>query len=174
MTVRLRLKALWRITRTGVTALYLFAGWMLFTWRLDPTNLVMGAAFSLFVSFFTYGLFVGETEASRRALIPHLPMLVPFGLVLVTRVVVAGLRLVPFVFARRFHPRIVHFRTRLRSELARVTLANAITLTPGTLTIDLDDDHLIVHSLNLPTSHSHYARKKIAESFERWLRRIWG
>ena len=77
------------------------------------------------------------------------------------------------VISGQSNPRVVHFRTRLKSELARVVLANSITLTPGTLTLDLDNDHLIVHWLDAKTIHSHYAAGLIKGHFESWLERIW-
>ncbi len=44
-------------------------------------------------------------------------------------------------------PTLVKIRTTCRSDLARVTFANSITLTPGTVTIDIDGDKLLVHGL---------------------------
>jgi multicomponent Na+:H+ antiporter subunit E len=43
---------------------------------------------------------------------------------------------------------IVHVHARLKTETARVILANSITLTPGTITVSLTDDHLLVHCLD--------------------------
>jgi multicomponent Na+:H+ antiporter subunit E len=73
----------------------------------------------------------------------------------------------------KIDPGIVHFRTRLKSDLARVILTNSITLTPGTITLDLNDDHLVVHWLDAKTSHSGYAGEMIKGRFERMLKRIW-
>jgi multicomponent Na+:H+ antiporter subunit E len=73
----------------------------------------------------------------------------------------------------RYNPRIVHFRTRLSSDLARTILANSITMTPGTITVDMNDDHLIVHWLDAPTTHSRYAGELIKDRMERMLARIW-
>jgi multicomponent Na+:H+ antiporter subunit E len=70
------------------------------------------------------------------------------------------------------NPRVVHFRTRLKSDLARVILANSITLTPGTISLHLDDDHLIVHWLNATTTHSKHAGELIKGPFEKLLKRI--
>jgi multicomponent Na+:H+ antiporter subunit E len=44
-------------------------------------------------------------------------------------------------------PRMLRFRTDLQSNLARVVLANTISLVPGTLTVQLDGDELLVHAL---------------------------
>ena len=45
-------------------------------------------------------------------------------------------------------PVIVHVHTNLKTETARVILANSITLTPGTITVSLTDDDLLVHCLD--------------------------
>jgi hypothetical protein len=45
-------------------------------------------------------------------------------------------------------PVIVHVHTDLKSETARVILANSITLTPGTITVSMTDDDLLVHCLD--------------------------
>lgn len=45
-------------------------------------------------------------------------------------------------------PVIVAYKTRLQSRLGRVILANSITLTPGTITISLEEDELIIHCLD--------------------------
>jgi multicomponent Na+:H+ antiporter subunit E len=44
-------------------------------------------------------------------------------------------------------PTLVKLKTVCRSDLAKVTFANSITLTPGTVTIDIDGDKLLVHGL---------------------------
>lgn len=45
-------------------------------------------------------------------------------------------------------PKMISFRTTLKTKLARVLLANSITLTPGTITVSLHEDELIVHCLD--------------------------
>jgi multicomponent Na+:H+ antiporter subunit E len=44
-------------------------------------------------------------------------------------------------------PKFVRFRTRLPHTLARLTLANSITLTPGTVTLEVEEDDFVVHAL---------------------------
>ncbi len=44
-------------------------------------------------------------------------------------------------------PTLVKVKTRCRSDLAKATFANSITLTPGTITVDIDGDRLLVHGL---------------------------
>ena len=45
-------------------------------------------------------------------------------------------------------PQLVSFHTPLKTEMGRVALANSITLTPGTITVDVQDDLFLVHCLD--------------------------
>jgi len=163
----------WKIIRILLTASYLMVGWIFFTVNLALFSLLLGLLLSFAVAFLTYDLFIEKEEVARRSLLPRVYLLVLYPLVLLTKVYLASFKMILPVLRGQINPRIVHFRTRLKSELARVALANSITLTPGTLTIDLDDDHLIVHWLDARTIHSHYAARLIKGHFESWLKRIW-
>lgn len=48
----------------------------------------------------------------------------------------------------RVQPVIVRFKTDLKTKTARVLLANSITLTPGTITVALQDNEYTVHCLD--------------------------
>jgi len=163
----------WKIVRIALTTGYLMVGWILFTGTLALFSLFLGVVFSLCVALFTYSIFIEEREAARRSLLPRMYLLFVYLGVLVFKIYLASFKMALSIISSNINPRIVHFRTRLKSELARVILANSITLTPGTLTLDLDEDHLIVHWLDAKTTHSHYAGRLIKGHFEAWLRRIW-
>jgi multicomponent Na+:H+ antiporter subunit E len=45
-------------------------------------------------------------------------------------------------------PQIIRFKTKLESDISWVTLANSITLTPGTITMDIQDGEFFVHALD--------------------------
>jgi multicomponent Na+:H+ antiporter subunit E len=70
----------------------------------------------------------------------------------------------------RFSPRAFHFPLTLTSDFQITLLANLITLTPGTLTVDVTEDRaaLIVHAIDCPDPDA--ARREIAEGFERLIR----
>jgi multicomponent Na+:H+ antiporter subunit E len=163
----------WKIIRIFMTVLYLMGGWLLFTGTAAPAALLLGLFFSTVVALLSYHLFIEVHEAERRALIPRIYLLIGYLVLIMVKVYAASFRIAFKVMTGNITPRIVHFRSRLRSDLARVALANSITLTPGTLTLDLDEDHLVVHWLEASTTHSGYAARLIARPFERWLKRIW-
>lgn len=65
------------------------------------------------------------------------------------------------------NPGIVEVKTSLESPLGRMLLANSITLTPGTLTVDLRDDRLLIHWINVPEDVDvATATRHIAAGFE--------
>ena len=71
------------------------------------------------------------------------------------------------------HPGIVKIKTNLKSDSAITALANSITLTPGTLTVDVTDDgYLYVHWINVKATDVDKASKLIAEKFEFFIERI--
>jgi len=69
-------------------------------------------------------------------------------------------------------PGIVKVRTTLKSEMAKTFLANSITLTPGTLTIDIDGQDFYVHWINIDTDDVTRRTAEICGRFEPLLRRI--
>ncbi len=83
------------------------------------------------------------------------------------------------VVYRALHPKmpirpgIVKIKTNLKTESGITALANSITLTPGTLTVDLTDDgHLYVHWINVKSDDIEQATQFIAQRFEWFLQKI--
>ncbi|MFH2130687.1 MAG: Na+/H+ antiporter subunit E [bacterium] len=74
----------------------------------------------------------------------------------------------------RINPGIVEVKTRLTSPLARLALANSITLTPGTLSVDIQGDTLFVHWIDVTATDAEQATKIIAATFEKYLEVIYG
>lgn len=167
------LRKRWSLVRFLITFFSLFAGWLLFTWSLDIGSLLAGFLASLLVSLATWRIFVDESEAGRRAHLPRPHYLLAFGAVLVFSMYAASFRVLWSILRGNINPGIVHFRTRLRSDIARVALSSSITLTPGTITLDLSDDHLVVHWLDSVTTHSRYAGELIKGTHERLLSKVW-
>ncbi|MBN1270148.1 MAG: Na+/H+ antiporter subunit E [Kiritimatiellae bacterium] len=71
------------------------------------------------------------------------------------------------------NPGIVKVRTRLRTPEGRTALANSITLTPGTMTVDVTDDgFLYIHWINVRTMDIEEATRTIIGRFEWFIERI--
>ena len=69
-------------------------------------------------------------------------------------------------------PAIVKVRTTLKSDVAKFVLANSITLTPGTLTVDIVGQDLYIHWINTITDSPQLRTELIAGRFEEILKRI--
>jgi multicomponent Na+:H+ antiporter subunit E len=69
-------------------------------------------------------------------------------------------------------PGIVKATTSLKSPAGRVLLANSITLTPGTLSVDLVDDVLYIHRIYVPETDPDEKTRQSLAKFEGFLRRI--
>jgi len=69
-------------------------------------------------------------------------------------------------------PGIVVIKTGLRQDIAKLILANSITLTPGTFTLDILGDKLLIHWINVRSKNTEKATKLIGERFEKYLKVI--
>jgi len=69
-------------------------------------------------------------------------------------------------------PGIIVITTELKQNIAKMILANSITLTPGTFTLDILGDKLLIHWINVKTEDSREATQIIGEKFEKYLRVI--
>ena len=69
-------------------------------------------------------------------------------------------------------PGIVKVKTKLKSEMGKVFLANSITLTPGTFTIDLKDEFLYIHWIYVRYKDVDKATQNIVSLFEKYLIKI--
>jgi multicomponent Na+:H+ antiporter subunit E len=69
-------------------------------------------------------------------------------------------------------PGIVKIPTTLKSDLAKTFLCNSITMTPGTISLDVDGQDLYIHWINVSTDDPGERYRQIAGQFEGLLRRI--
>lgn len=83
------------------------------------------------------------------------------------------------VITGRMRPGIIRVKTGLRTDVGTLLMANSITLTPGTLTVDIDEDtnDLFVHMIHVPEGMEGRAAIEVDELFSLfncpdWIRRI--
>lgn len=77
-------------------------------------------------------------------------LMIQYIFVLIWEILKANLQTTGLILAPKLanQPVLVHFTTDLKTKTARVILANSITLTPGTITVSLDEDKYVVHCLD--------------------------
>ncbi len=74
--------------------------------------------------------------------------------------------------AMPIRPGIVKVKTTLKSEFARTLLANSITMTPGTITVDIIDDFLYIHWIYISSEDPEVYTKIIIGKFENFIKKI--
>lgn len=69
---------------------------------------------------------------------------------MIIQIIMAGFHVAGIIIRRKMpiHTTMITFRANLPSAHARMILGNSISLTPGTLTIDITEDFFIVHSID--------------------------
>jgi multicomponent Na+:H+ antiporter subunit E len=148
-----------------------FLLWLLLVGTLQPQELAAGALVALVASLAAWprlGVLAG-LRLSPAGLVHLLRYLGVFLVALLkANLHMARLVLSPSLPIR---PAVVAVRTGLQSPLGRMLLANSITLTPGTLSIEVQEDRILVHWVDCPPGTDlEAATRAIAESFERHIR----
>jgi multicomponent Na+:H+ antiporter subunit E len=148
--------------------------WMLLNGSLAPDILVVGLIAAIVITFlFSNSLAViSELSTTPRALIAA----VGYVFFFVRELVKSNLNLARIVLspALPLNPGIVKVRTRLKSRMGRLLLANSITLTPGTLTVDIDGEWLYIHWVTVASADIEAATAAIVSGFEDYLEVMYG
>ena len=155
-----------------------FIIWVLLTWPfvdggLDVQVIIAGVIASGIVAVLFHEVLPEEhhifTSPTRLFwLIVYLPVF--FYYILIANLDVVYRALHPKM---PINPGIVKVKTRLKTESGIAALANSITLTPGTLTVDVTDDgFLYVHWINVKAEDIEGATELIARKFEFFLEKI--
>lgn len=163
----------WHFVRFLLTTAFLYAVWLVFTASIEPYSLIFGAVGSIGIGLLTHTVFIAYHQANLRYIVPNPLHLLLYLFIIIFFLYQSSVSMLVAVFTGKVSPRIVHFRTRLKSDIARMILANSITLTPGTITLDLNDDHLTVHWFFCDTSHAKAAGEKVKGRMERFIGNIW-
>lgn len=95
----------------------------------------------VYLPVFIWKLILANLDVARRVLSPKIPL----------------------------NPGIVKVPTGLKGDFGKLALANSITLTPGTLSIDVEDDALYIHTVDVKGKTVEENQKEISGAFEKIL-----
>ena len=127
----------------------LFFLWVIFngkvTWEIAFFGLGIATATEWFMC-----RFMNYSPKVTIRLIKNLLPILKYVTVLVMEVVKANLQVITLIFSTKYEvePQIIHFKSKLKSDAAKVTLANSITLTPGTITVSQEGENYTVLCLD--------------------------
>ena len=126
--------------------LTLFATWLLLSGIYEPFFIGLGVLSCVVCVFFARRMDVVDHESMPV----HLTRRYPAYLIwLIKEIIVANLDVTKCILARRMpiQPQVIRATATQHNELGKVIYANSITLTPGTITMDIDGDEFTVHAL---------------------------
>ena len=123
--------------------------WIVFNGQLTWEIAVIG----LFVAGLIYAFlckFMGWSLKKDLRIIKYTIFMVGYLFVLLWEILKANMATIRLVFTEKYErePVLVTFKTNIKSPVLRVLLANSITLTPGTITVSLQDNEYTLHALD--------------------------
>lgn len=128
-----------------LTALLMLA-WVLWSGYLEPLLLGLGVLSSILVVYLNYRMGLTDFHFLERR---FLLRLMRYWFWLAREVLRSSLEVTRIVLSPKLpiSPTVAEFETRCSLDLDQAILGNSITLTPGTLTIQIVDGHFVVHAL---------------------------
>lgn len=134
-------------------AVVLFAFWMILSGHTEIKFIVYGVLTSVVTAWVTYPLLLVRNKDGNRKYFVFgisLPKLLKYSLWLLWQLVLANIDVARATTSQNLNinPKVVRFYFRTDNPMAEVVLADSITLTPGTVTLNVTDDGLFeIHAL---------------------------
>lgn len=145
---------------------------MLLTFEFTVPNIIVGAVSSIICALFFGRIFVTNVYKllqPRRYFWFIIYLFIFIWECLKANIDVAYRVLHP---AMPIRPGIVKVKTTLKSDMAKMLLANSITMTPGTISVDIIDDYLYIHWIYVRSEDPEVYTPIITGAFEKYIKRI--
>ena len=128
-----------RVVPFLITFGVMLAMWVVLSGKFDAFHLSLGVISSLLVAYFTSDQLITDTSLGQIPVLwGRFVLYFPW---LLWQIFLANIHLLKLVFhpqmMDRINPQMIQFKSSLKNEMALVTFANSITLTPGTITVSL-------------------------------------
>ena len=156
-----------------------FIFWLLLTWSFAVQELVTGAVVSLAVALFSARFFIHEKAFWLFNPVKLLSGLFFWLCTFTVELVKANVDMAKRCFGgcKNVNPGIVKVPVDLKSDYGRAALANSITLTPGTITMDIAEEdgqaYYYIHWIDVTKPSGQEAGDAIKGTLEKGLRRVW-
>lgn len=123
-----------------------FLFWIILNGRITLEITIFGIVISAAIYLFIC-IFMDYSPKKDLFLVKKIPLVIAYVAVLIKEIIKANITMARFIFNREIiaEPVLVHFNSDLKTRLARTVLADSITITPGTITVEMDDGSFCVH-----------------------------
>jgi multicomponent Na+:H+ antiporter subunit E len=146
--------------------------WLLLTFKITVPNLIVGSVAALLCSLLFGRFFI--TNVHKLLQPQRYFWFIVYLFVFIWECIKANFDVAYRVLhpAMPIRPGIVKVKTTLKSELARTLLANSITMTPGTITVDIIGDYFYIHWIYVRSVDPEKYTEIILGAFEKYIKRI--
>ena len=130
----------------------LLVTWVAFSGKFDAFHLGLGALSSLIVTWLSQDLLFADRSKGLGARLAEAGRFVGYVFWLLWQIVLANVHVFKLAMTKQgdeeMSPRVVTFKTKLKTDFAKFVFANSITLTPGTITIQINGNEYLVHAIS--------------------------
>ncbi len=126
-----------------------FILWIILNAKITLEIIIIGLIISTAIFAFICK-FMDYSVQKEIRMIKKLPLAIYYVLSLLNEIIKANIHVIHLILSEKMEvePQVVTIHVHLKTNLAKVLLANAITLTPGTITVTLEGDEYTVHCLD--------------------------
>ena len=127
----------------------LFGFWVLLNGKWTTEIAIVGVIVCAALYAFMV-TFMGYSPKKEWQLALRLPRIISYFIYLVKEIFLSSWGTMVLIWSpeKEIEPRVTSFHTRLKTDAGKVVLANSITMTPGTITVDVQDDLFLIHCLD--------------------------
>jgi len=154
--------------------LLLFGIWIVFSGQFDAFHLTLGILSTALITAISSSFFFQNRSQGAGPRFQQILRLPWYLLWMLYQILLSNIHILKLALGPKDLPQVepvlVRIKTNLKTDFGKWMLANSITLTPGTITIDIEDDELLIHSISDLTTagvEDDSMERKIADIFER-------
>lgn len=151
-----------------LTNILLALAWAALTGSFSPTNLLFGLSLGYFL------LWLGRSHLKHSDYFVRVPRVISFAFYFLWQLILANVRVAHDVLTLRHHmrPGVLAIPLDVKTDIGITLLANVITLTPGTLSLDVSEDRKVLYVHVMYITDEEEARREIKEGFERRVKEV--
>lgn len=142
--------------------------WLMLSEKVSLEILIFGGLVCLLIYYFNRTNFEKKKINIKKS-IKNIKYWIKYLFILLKEIIFSNIHVAKIVLSKnmKISPQFTNIKTTIKENNNRVILANSITLTPGTLTVQLDNDILLVHCLE-----KEYVEDLLNSKFEKILEKV--
>ena len=127
----------------------LCVGWILWSGYFKPLLLGLGLASALICTYLALRMRRADGEGSQFKILQHVHQLATYWPWLLLEIAKSNIQVAKIILSGKLNidPVMIRLKAGQTTEMGQVIYGNSITLTPGTITVDIEDGELLVHAL---------------------------